>query len=392
MDINRILQVAIRTGASDIHLKAGLPPMFRVNGALHPLRNTPALTPEITASIAGTIMSNAQKAKFRENLDLDLSYSVPKLGRFRVSAFMQRGRVGLVFRVIPTTIKSIEDLNLPSVITKLSDTHRGIVLVTGATGSGKSTTLAAMIDHINRTRAGHIMTVEDPIEFIIPDRRCVINQREIGVDATSFARALKGALRQDPDVILVGEMRDIETVEIALTAAETGHFVMSTLHTVDAAESIGRVISVFPTYQHQQIRMQLSALLKGVVSQRLVPTKDGKGRAPAVEVMVSTAQIRDMILEGAPSKLLRDAIAKGHLNYGSQTFDQSLMSLVRDDYITYEQALAQSTNPDDFALRFSGIASTDGGGWDAFDKKEDGSKDGEDKLSDDDFALELDRY
>lgn len=378
MDLNRILQVALQSGASDIHLKVGLPPMFRVNGAMYPLRNAPPLGDSDMIALAQGIMNPTQKEKFRNQLDCDLSYAAEGMGRFRVNAFMQRGKVGMVFRVIPTKIKTLQELLVPEVLAKLTDNHRGLILVTGATGSGKSTTLAAMLDHINRTRSQHIITAEDPIEFLIPDNRCVVNQREIGVDAVSFAQALKAALRQDPDVILVGEMRDIETVEIALKAAETGHLVMSTLHTVDAPESINRIVSLFPSHQHGHVRMQLANLLRGVISQRLVPRADGKGRVPAVEVMVSTAQIRELIPQQVSSRILTDAIAKGHSSYGSQTFDQSLMSLVRQNLITYQEALSQSSNPEDFALRFRGIESSQNASdWSAFDKgNPDGSPSG----------------
>jgi twitching motility protein PilT len=370
MDLNRILQVALQSGASDIHLKVGLPPMFRVNGAMYPLRNAPPLVDAEMAQLAQAIMSPSQKEKFRQQLDVDHSYAAEGMGRFRVNTFMQRGKIGMVFRVIPTHIKTLKELLVPDVIAKLTENHRGLILVTGATGSGKSTTLAAMLDHINSTRSQHIITVEDPVEFMIPDKRCIVNQREVGVDAISFSQALKAALRQDPDVILVGEMRDIETVEIALKAAETGHLVMSTLHTVDAPESINRVVSLFPAHQHGHVRMQLANLLKGVISQRLIPRADGKGRVPAVEVMVSTAQIRELIPQQVSSRQITDAIAKGHSSYGSQTFDQSLMGLVRANLVTYQEALAQSSNPEDFALRFRGIESSENStAWSAFDKK-----------------------
>lgn len=379
----------MRGGASDIHLKAGLPPMFRVNGSLVPLRDADRLSPENTAEVAGTLMTPAQRSKFKEELDMDLAYGVPGLGRFRVNAFVQRGSVGLVFRVIPTKIQTIQDLYLPKVIETIANNRRGLILVTGATGSGKSTTLAGMIEHINRTRTEHIITVEDPIEFMIRDRRCIINQREIGNDTKSFHRALKAALRQDPDVILVGEMRDIETMEIALTAAETGHLVMSTLHTIDAPESIARIVSSFPAHQHKSLTMQLATILKAVVSQRLVPRSDGKGRVPAIEVMINTQQVKELIMNNASARVITDAIAKGHMTYGSQTFDQSLMGLVRQNLITYEEALRQSTSPDDFALRFSGIESSENAAdWDNFEAQEEE----EDILDDDEIDFKIDRF
>ncbi len=287
MDLNGILKIALKGGASDIHLKPGLPPMFRVDGALVPLKNGERLNPEDLQQIASSIMNPTQQERFDETREVDLAYGIAGLGRFRVNVFQQRGSVGIVFRVIPFGVKSIESLHLPKVIENIAMEHRGLVLVTGTTGSGKSTSLAAMIDHINSNRTCHIMTIEDPIEFLVRDRRSIVNQREIGVDTQSFSNALRAALRQDPDVILVGEMRDFETIETALTAAETGHLVMSTLHTLDATETINRIISVFPPYQQKQVRLQLAAILKAVISQRLVPRADGKGRVPALEVLIS---------------------------------------------------------------------------------------------------------
>jgi twitching motility protein PilT len=268
--------------------------------------------------------------------------------------------------VIPFGVKTIQQLHLPKIVEQISQENRGLVLVTGTTGSGKSTTLAAMIEQINSMRTSHIMTIEDPIEFLIRDRRSIVNQREIGVDTHTFSNALRAALRQDPDVILVGEMRDFETIETALTAAETGHLVMSTLHTLDATETINRIISVFPPYQQKQVRLQLAMILKAVISQRLVPRADGKGRVPALEVLVSTALTRELIGDKDRTKELSDAIAKGYTTYGMQTFDQSLMSLVKEGLVTYEEALKNVSNPDDFALRFRGIASTSDSNWSDF--------------------------
>ncbi len=378
MELNEILKIALKGGASDIHLKSGLPPMFRLDGALVPLKNGERLVPEYMQKAAFSLMNSVQKARFEEARECDLAYGIPGLGRFRVNIFQQRGTMGIVFRVIPFGVKSIDQLLLPKVIEKISMENRGLVLVTGTTGSGKSTTLAAMIDHINSNRTCHIMTIEDPIEFLIRDRRSLVNQREIGVDTQSFANALRAALRQDPDVILVGEMRDFETIETAITAAETGHLVMSTLHTLDATETINRIISVFPPYQQKQIRLQLGSILKAVLSQRLVPRADGKGRVPALEVMVSTARIRECITDKERTKELPDAIAKGFTTYGMQTFDQSLMHLVKHELVTYEEALKHVSNPDDFALRFRGIASTSDGTWDDFEGKEEEEKSAED--------------
>jgi twitching motility protein PilT len=367
MELNEILQVALKGGASDIHLKAGLPPMFRVDGSLVPLKDGRRLPPEDIARMAFSIMSELQKERFKNTNEVDLAYGVPGLGRFRVNVFQQRGTIGVVLRVIPFRIQSIEQLMLPKVLEKISLEERGLILVTGTTGSGKSTSLAAMIDHINSIETCHIMTIEDPIEFLIRDKRSVVNQREVGVDTMSFAQALKSALRQDPDVILVGEMRDLETIETALTAAETGHLVMSTLHTLDATETINRVISVFPPYQQKQVRLQLGSVLKAVVSQRLVPRSDSRGRVAAVEILIATARVRELIEDKDRTKEIPDAIAQGHQTYGMQTFDQSLMGLLKQNLITYEEALRQATNRDDFALRVSGISATSDSKWDDFE-------------------------
>jgi len=400
MELNEILKVAIKGGASDIHLKSGLPPMFRVDGALVPLKNGERVLPDELQKIAFSIMNPIQKARFDENRECDLAYGIPGLGRFRVNVFQQRGTVGIVFRVIPFGVKTIDQLFLPKVIEKISQENRGLVLVTGTTGSGKSTTLAAMIEHINSERTSHIMTIEDPIEFLVRDRRSIVNQREIGVDTHTFSAALRAALRQDPDVILVGEMRDFETIETALTAAETGHLVMSTLHTLDATETINRIISVFPPYQQKQVRLQLSTILRAVISQRLVPRADGKGRVPALEVLISTAFTRELIADKDRTKELPEAIAKGHTTYGMQTFDQSLMGHVKSGVVSYEEALKHVSNPDDFALRFRGIASTSDSEWNEFAGSDEGGStaddqkpenDGVDGLVDDD-DFNIDRF
>ncbi len=373
-ELNEVLKIALKGGASDIHIKSGLPPMFRVDGALVPLKNAERLLPDQVETMALSIMNPVQKARFEESRECDLAYGIPGLGRFRVNVFQQRGTIGVVFRVIPFGVKTIEQLFLPKVVENVAMEQRGLILVTGTTGSGKSTTLAAMIDHINSNRTCHIMTIEDPIEFLIRDRRSLVNQREIGVDTQSFAAALRAALRQDPDVILVGEMRDFETIETALTAAETGHLVMSTLHTLDATETINRIISVFPPYQQKQVRLQLASILKAVISQRLVPRADGKGRVPALEVLVSTARVRECIGDKDRTKEIPDAIAKGYTTYGMQSFDQSLMQLVKGNLVTYDEALKHVSNADDFALRFRGVASTSDGTWDDFEKEEEPAK------------------
>ncbi len=373
MELNEILQVALRGGASDIHLKAGLPPMFRVDGSLVPLKDARRLPPEEIGRMAFGLMNDYQKEKFKAQNELDLAYGVPGLGRFRVNVFQQRGTIGVVLRVIPFKISTIEQLMLPKILEKISGEQRGLILVTGTTGSGKSTTLAAMIDHINANETCHIMTIEDPIEFLIRDKRSIVNQREVGVDTLSFAHALKSALRQDPDVILVGEMRDHETIETALTAAETGHLVLSTLHTLDATESIARIVSAFPPHQQKQVRLQLGSVLRAVVSQRLVPRADGKGRVGAIEVLVCNTRVREMIEDKDRTKEIPTAIAQSYTTYGMQTFDQSLMMLFKQGLITYDEALRQSTNPDDFALRVSGISATSDSSWDDFENKDEGA-------------------
>jgi twitching motility protein PilT len=294
---------------------------------------------------------------------------VPGLGRFRVSVYRQRGTVAMVFRSIAFVIPTLQALNLPPIIQKICQEERGLILVTGTTGSGKSSTLAAMIDSINQSRTCNIITIEDPVEFLHRDNKCIISQREVGSDTPTFSAALKGALRQDPDVILVGEMRDYETIETAMTAAETGHLVMSTLHTMDAAETINRIIGVFPPYHQRQVRIQLASIVRGVISQRLVPRADGKGRVPAVEVMLASARIRECIDDKDKTKQLHDAIAQGYVTYGMQTFDQSLMKLYSNNLISYDEAVRQSSNPDDFALKVSGISSTSDASWEGFENK-----------------------
>jgi twitching motility protein PilT len=358
MDINELLKKAHSVSASDLHIKVGSPPILRIYGELTPLTSEKRLSQEDAMKIAFSVMTPGQGEIFKKKNDIDLAYSIPGLGRFRCNIFIQRGTIGIVFRVIPMRIPTIEELLLPEVIKKISMERRGLILVTGTTGSGKSTTLAAMIDLINTMRTEHIMTIEDPIEYLHRDKKSIVNQREIGSDTESFSKALRQALRQDPDVILVGEMRDFETIQTALVAAETGHLVLSTLHTIDAPETINRIISVFPPYQHKQVRMQLSSVLKSIISMRLMPRADGKGRVPAVEVLVATATIKDCILDQDKTRLIPDVVAQGAIHYGMQTFDQSLFSLFKSGLITYEEALRGATNPDDFALKVKGIQST----------------------------------
>ena len=358
MHVNDLLKIAVDNGASDLHLKVGTFPMMRVRGTLLPVTEEKRLDHEDVVAMSAAIMSTQQRQKFKETQEVDLAYSVAGLGRFRCNIFQQRGTVGLVLRVIPMQIRTVDELGLPHVLKKIAEEERGLVLVTGTTGSGKSTTLAALIDFINKSRAAHIMTIEDPIEFLHRDAKSMVNQREVAVDTRSFAQALRSALRQDPDVILVGEMRDFETIETGLLAAETGHLVFSTLHTLDATETINRIIAVFPPHQQKQIRLQLASVLKAVISQRLLPRTDGQGRAPAVEVMISTPFIRDCIVDKEKTHLIHGAIAAGTSQYGMQTFDQSIFGLYSQGLVAYEEALRWASNVDEFKLKVQGIATT----------------------------------
>ncbi len=358
MHINDVLKVAVERKASDIHIKVGAHPVLRIDGRLHVLSEFKRLMQEDTIAMAFSMMSSRQKERFKQHLETDIAYSVPGLGRFRCNIFQQRGSVGLVLRLIPARILTFKELLLPPVLETICAEQRGLVLVTGTTGSGKSTTLAAMIDFINTRRIEHVMTIEDPIEFLHRDKKSIINQREVEVDTKGFSAALRSALRQDPDVILVGEMRDYETIETALLAAETGHLVLSTLHTLDATESVNRIISVFPPHQQKQIRIQLAAVLKSIISMRLLPRADGLGRVPAIEVLISTPYIRDCIENKEKTKLIRDAISQGTSQYGMQTFDQSLYLLYKNGLITLDEALRRASNPDEFRLKIQGIQST----------------------------------
>jgi twitching motility protein PilT len=358
MDINELLHKAHSLEASDLHIKAGSPPILRIYGELTPLTSEKKVSHEDSMNIALTVMTPNQAEMFKKKSDIDLAYSVAGLGRFRCNIFMQRGTVGLVFRLIPTRIPTIDELLLPEVIKKISMEQRGLILVTGTTGSGKSTTLASMIDLINSNRTEHIITIEDPIEYLHRDKKSIINQREIGSDSESFGKALRQSLRQDPDVILVGEMRDFETIQTSLVAAETGHLVLSTLHTIDAVETINRIITVFPPYQHKQVRLQLSSVLRAIISMRLMPKADGRGRVPAVEVLIATATIKDCVVDPDKTKMIQDMIEQSAIHYNMQTFDQSLLKLYKAGLITYEEALKRATNPDDFVLKVKGVQST----------------------------------
>lgn len=358
MDLRELLKIAVDRKASDLHIKVGSPPVIRIDNQLIPLSEKPRVSQEDAIRMIFSVMNENQKEHFKEKHELDMAYSVPGMGRFRVNVFQQRSTIGMVMRVIPIKVESIEELNLPPVVGKMAMESRGLILVTGATGTGKTTTLASMVEHINMHRTLHIITIEDPIEYLVRDKKCLVNQREVGTDTDSFAEALRSALRQDPDVILVGEMRDYETISTAILAAETGHLVLSTLHTVDATETINRIISVFPPYQQRQVRLQLASLLKGIISMRLIPRADGRGRVPAAEIMVATTTIRECIVDADRTRKIPDFIAAGHSQYGMQTFDQSLMTLYRRGLITYEESLLWASNPEDFALRVRGIEPT----------------------------------
>jgi twitching motility protein PilT len=370
MDFDALLTEGVKRGASDFHLKPGTYPILRLKGALCPQTDLPPITGEVMEDVALRVLGDFQYAELKDGKELDLAYAVPGVGRFRVNLFMANGDLRGVLRVIPTRIPSFEELHLPIVLEKLAMERRGMILVTGVTGSGKTTTLAAMIDYMNDRRNDHIITIEDPIEFLHEDKDCVISQREIGHDSFNFVQALRAALRQDPDIILVGEMRDAETMSIAIQAAETGHLVLSTLHTLNATETVNRIISTFPPHQEAQIRDQLAAVIRGIISQRLMPRLDGQGRVPAVEVMLGTALIRDSIRESGKTPGIPAVIAAGHAQYGMQTFDQSLLALYRQELITYEVARENASNPEDFDLRVKGILSAAEMTWEAGAKEE----------------------
>ncbi|MBU1338077.1 MAG: type IV pilus twitching motility protein PilT [Acidobacteria bacterium] len=358
MNINQLLTIAVTYQASDLHLKAGSYPLLRIHGELNALTQMEKLTPDDVRHVSETLTTEHQGQLLQEQLDIDISYGVKGLGRFRGSIYHQRGSLAIVMRVIPIKVSSIKELLLPPIIEKLALEPRGLILVTGTTGSGKSTTLAAMIDHINQTRSLNIITIEDPIEFLHSDRKSTISQREVGADVLSFSRGLMASLREDPDIILVGEMRDHDTIETALLAAETGHLVLSTLHTLDAPETINRIVTVFPPYYQKQVRIQLASILKAIISMRLISRKDGEGRVPAVEVLINTSFVSECIQVKEKTNLIRDAIKAGVSQYGMQSFDQSIYQLFKNGYISYEQGLQYTTTPNDFKLRVMGIQSS----------------------------------
>jgi twitching motility protein PilT len=349
-DLDAALHQLVEAAGSDLHLKVGSPPLMRLNGSLVPMPDEPSLMPPDTQRVVDLILPTEEhRAEFESDGEVDFAHGVAGLGRFRVNAFRQRGSASLVMRAIASKIKTVDELGLPPVISELAEEQRGIILLTGTTGSGKSTTLAAIIDHINRARAEHIVTIEDPIEFLHRDKNSIVNQREVGSDTASFGRALRRVLRQDPDVILIGEMRDEETVHTALSAAETGHLVLSTLHTIDATETINRIVDFFPPHQQQQARAMLAGTLKGIISQRLVPTPDKRGRVAVCEIMRMTGRAKDMILDPEQTGRLREVIAEGTY-YGMQTFDQAMLHHVQAGRIAMADAMRVATSPHDFKL------------------------------------------
>jgi twitching motility protein PilT len=360
-----ILQEMVRQNASDLHLKVGRPPTLRVQGQLAPLSHA-AMRPEDLKSLAEQVMSPRQVKEFAENKEADFAIGVPGIGRFRVNVYQQRGTIAYALRSIPYQTNTVEELNLPKIVEEIALRPRGLILVTGITGSGKSTALAAMIQHINDRRHANIITIEDPIEFLHRDINCHINQREVGTDTGSFAQALRRVLRQDPDVILLGEIRDLDTLDTALKAADTGHLVFSTLHTTDATQTISRVLSFYPPHQQAEVRFSLSSALTAVISLRLVPRRDKPGRVPACEVLINTATVRDNIRDMTRSLNIPELIKEGTVQYGMQSFDQSLMSWYTQRVISYEDALFNATNPSEFALRVQGVAGSSDTTWDAF--------------------------
>jgi len=354
MNLKQLLTEMLKRKSSDLHLRVGIRPYLRTNGVLEHIEADP-MTVDGMQTVVSQILNEDQQQKFIKRNELDLALSVAKLGRFRINLFRQRGTTGIAVRAVNTKIPSFEELHLPDSIKKLANLHRGLMIITGTTGSGKSTTLAGIIEEMNTTRQNNILTVEDPIEYIFRDKKCIIAQREVGGDTENFATALRHAFRQDPDIILIGEIRDLETMSIALTAADTGHLVLSTLHTLNTMETISRIISFFPPHQHQQIRLLLAGTLQAVVCQRLLTRHDMPGRVPALEIMVNTAAIHDCLIDPEKFNNIPDLIESGSSQYGMQSFDQSIMKLYKQGLISYEEAMSNASNPDDFDLRIKGV-------------------------------------
>jgi twitching motility protein PilT len=362
-----VLQRMIQQNASDLHLKVGRPPVLRINGDLSTL-DVPPLRPEDLKVLAEQIMTPKQVKEFAENKEADFAIGVPGIGRFRVNVYQQRGTIAYALRAVPYQVKTVTELNLPAIVEQVAMKPRGLVLVTGVTGSGKSTALAAMIQHINEKRHANVITIEDPIEFLHRDNKSSINQREVGADTGSFSVALRRVLRQDPDVILIGEIRDLETLEVALKAADTGHLVFSTLHTTDATQTINRVISFYAPHQQAEVRFTLASALSAVISLRLVPRADNKGRVPAVEILINTAAVSDQIRDMSKSLNIPDLIKEGTVQYGMQTFDQSLMQWHKKKVVSFEQAMFYASNPSEFALRVQGVEASSDTSWDDFQR------------------------
>ncbi|MFP4458077.1 MAG: type IV pilus twitching motility protein PilT [Candidatus Zixiibacteriota bacterium] len=368
MDIRKLLEAMPRSMASDLHIRVGIPPIYRIQGALTRASKTP-VTAEDMLEMLKKILTSQQIARFNEEMELDFALQIGKESRFRVNLYRQKGTPALAFRLINTSIPRFDSLNLPPILEKLSQRKRGMILVTGITGSGKSTTLASMVDYINRNSSMNIITVEDPIEYIHDNKRSIIAQREIGQDTLSFSEALRRALRQDPDVIQIGEIRDEITMQIALSAADTGHLVLSTLHTLDSLQTIYRILSFFPPHQHQEIRLLISSTLQAVVSQRLIPRDDKPGRVPACEILIGTEAVKEFVTDPEKTSGIRDLISEGAVQYGMQSFDQSLMSFYKQGMISLETALENATNPDDFKLRIQGFVAGSDRGWQEFEMK-----------------------
>ncbi len=362
MNIRTVLEKMIAAHASDLHLKAGTAPVVRVDGVLYTLEESSPSAPELR-DVVDQLLNDEQRLYFSTHSEIDFAFGVSGLARFRANCFMQRGTPALALRHVPVEVPSIEDLTLPPIVRELAFQPRGLVLVTGRTGSGKSTTLAAMIDAVNRVTTRNIITIEDPIEFLHRDRLSFIHQREVGLDTRSFHDGLKYVLRQDPDIILVGEIRDLETMSTTLMAADTGHLVLSTLHTTDVVQTLQRIISFYPPHQHDELRLSMASNLRAVISQRLIPRRDGAGRVPAIEVMTGTPTVREYIMNPDKTPLLRALIAEGMTQYGMQTFDQSIMGLLREGLISEEEALKNANNPNELALKLKGIDASSDRTW-----------------------------
>ena len=384
MNIKRVLQRMVELKASDLHVKVGTKPTARVNGALTPLDEA-APTQADLEGVVDQILTPKQKRIFEETKEVDFAFGVTGLARFRTNFYQQRGTTAMVFRQVPATIPAFEELNLPPVLEDLALRPRGLVLMCGTVGCGKSTTLAAMIDSVNRREPRNIITIEDPVEFLFRDKKCTISQREIGLDTATFGEGLKHILRQDPDVIMIGEIRDPETMRIALMAADTGHLVLSTLHTIDATQTVNRIISFFPPHQHEEVRFMLASTLQGVIALRLVPRLDREGRIPAVEVMLVTATIREYLLDPEKTSLIKSTIAEGVSQYGMQTFDQSIMKHYTEGKISMESALRYCSNPTEFELRVKGIHATSDESWKTFEQQKDSPKEGPKEVTNKDF-------